>query len=57
MGNKPPVWAAKDGHGRVVEMLLRPNNVTPDKVGDNSQTPLHWATKDGNKAAVALPPP
>ena len=38
--NTPLVWAACNGHERVVEMLLKRGNVSPDRAGEDGQTPL-----------------
>jgi len=40
-GNRPLACVAKDGHEGVVKVILRQDNVTPDKPDDNRQTPLH----------------
>ena len=41
--NKPLAWAARNGHERVAEILLGQGNISPDKAGEDGQTPLWLA--------------
>jgi ankyrin repeat protein len=48
------LWAAKDGHGAVVKLLLAEDGVDPDSQDNIGQTPLGWATGNGHEAVVKL---
>ena len=47
--NTPLVWAARGGHERVVEMLLKRGDVSPGKHGRDGLTPLWWAAFNGQE--------
>jgi len=52
--NTPLVWAAFNGHERVVEILLRQGDVSPDKPGEDGQTPLWFAAWKGNEGVAKM---
>ena len=54
VGNTPLVWAAKNGHKGVVELLLGRDDISPDKPDNRGQTPLIWAAEGGHKGVVKL---
>jgi len=55
VGNTPLVWAARNGHGEVVEILLRQGSVNPDKPdGYYGQTPLCCAAENGHEGVVKV---
>jgi ankyrin repeat protein len=45
-------WAAKNGHGAVVELLLEKDGVDLDSKDKHGWTPLWWAIKRGHNAVV-----
>lgn len=47
-------WAAKNGHNRVVELLLKTGMVDIDSKSENGQTPLSWAAEYGRDDVVKL---
>jgi len=53
-GNTPLLWAAKNGHDRVVKQLLGREDVDPDKPGTTGGTPLSWAAENGHEGVVKL---
>ena len=54
VGNTPLMWAARNGHERVVEILLRQDNVIPDKPCKKGQTPLWNASRNGHEGVVRI---
>jgi len=52
--NTPLVWAALEGHERVVEMLLKRGDVGLDKPGRFGQTPLFGAAWNGHEGVVKV---
>ena len=54
VGNTPLMWAARNGHERVVEILLRQDNVIPDKPCKKGQTPLWNASRNGHEGIVKI---
>jgi len=52
--NTPLVWAARNGHGRVVEILLKRGDVIPDKPGNSGETPLWNAAVNGHAEVVKM---
>jgi len=54
VGNTPLVWAARNGHGGVVEILLGRGDIDPDKPDEYGQTPLFCAALDGHEEVVKI---
>ena len=52
--NAPLTWAACNGHERVVEILLRRGDVSPDKPGEGGKTPLWLAALNGHVEVVKI---
>ena len=52
VGNTPLIWAARNGHERVVEVLLGQGDIDPNRPSGNGGTPLWWAAYVGHEAAV-----
>lgn len=50
----PLSWAAGNGHGDVVTILLREEGVRPDKPDQLGRTPLLWAARNGHEGVVQL---
>src|SRR5262249_22558006 len=54
-GHTPLFWAARNGHGAVVKLLLETGKVDVDsKDGRFGLTPLSWAARNGHEAVVKL---
>ena len=53
-GNTPLAWAARNGHGGAVKVLLGRDNINPNKPDNNDQTPLHHAAKRGHEGVVKI---
>ena len=53
-GQSPLSWAARNGHGGVVKLLLEQKDVSPDKPDNYGQTPLSWAAWSGHDRVVKL---
>jgi len=53
-GEKPLVWAAKNGHERLVEQLLEGNVDLEIEDTQWTRTPLGWAAREGHKAVMEL---
>jgi len=54
VGNTPLVWAARNGHERVVQILLGRGDVKPDKPNRYGRTPLYCATSNGQEGVVKI---
>ena len=54
IGDTPLVWAARNGHQRVVEILLGREGIDPDKPGVFGQTPLSCAAWNGHESVVKI---
>ena len=52
--NTPLVWAARNGHERVVEILLKRGDIIPDKPGNSGQTPLWNAALGGHEGVMKM---
>jgi hypothetical protein len=50
----PLSWAAENGHGPIVTLLLDTGKVNVDSKGNDGQTPLSWAARNGKEAIVKL---
>jgi len=53
-GNTAISWAARKGHGAMVEMLLEREHVTPDTVDKAGRTALSWAAGNGYEDIVVM---
>lgn len=53
-GATPLLWAAKNGHGEVVELFLRQQGINPDSPDYYGQTPILHAAENGHQAVVNL---
>jgi len=53
-GHTPLVWAAWNGHEGVVRILLRRDDVNPEKPGHFGQSPLCHAARNGHKGVVKI---
>ncbi|KAJ6780196.1 hypothetical protein PWT90_04456 [Aphanocladium album] len=51
-GLTPLSWAARNGHDKVVKLLLGKANI--EAKDNRSQTPLSWAARNGHRAVVQL---
>ena len=51
-GNTPLSWAARNGHDRVVKLLLEREDVDPEKPNNRNITPLSWAADKGHEGVV-----
>ena len=54
LGNTPLVWAAHNGHERVVKILLGRDDVNPDKPDFRERTPLSCAAGRGHEGVVKI---
>jgi len=54
MGHTPLVWAIRNGHEKVVEILLRQDSVNPEKPSEYGRTPLWWAARNGQEGVVKV---
>jgi len=52
--NTPLVWAARNGHERVVEILLGQDDSSPDKRGKLDRTPLSFAAGNGHEGVLKM---
>ena len=50
----PLVWAARNGHEGVVEILLARDDVSPDKPNNSGQTPTSGAAFNGHEGVVKI---
>ncbi|KAI9772157.1 MAG: hypothetical protein M1839_002528, partial [Geoglossum umbratile] len=50
----PLLWAARNGHEAVVELLLAMRKVDVDSKNKYGQTPLSWAAESGHEAVAEL---
>ena len=53
-GSTPLAWAARNGHERVVKMLLRRGEINPDKPDNDGRTPLWGAALSGHREVVKI---
>ena len=53
-GNTALLWAARKGHGDVVNVLLEQEDLTPDTANKDGQTPLLWAAQYGHEGVVKM---
>jgi len=53
-GQTPLLWAARNGHGRTVELLLKLEDVSPDGPDNRGRSPLSWAARNGHGGVVKL---
>ncbi|KIJ43796.1 hypothetical protein M422DRAFT_252698, partial [Sphaerobolus stellatus SS14] len=53
-GLTPLYWAAKYGHGEVVELLLKTGVVDPNVKDEHGFTPLHWAASNSHREVSEL---
>jgi len=53
-GSTPLAWAARNGHGGVVKLLLELENVDPNRVDKYNRTPLGWGAVEGHDGVVKL---
>ena len=53
-GTTPLVWAARNGHEGVVNILLGREEVNPDKPDDGDWTPLTHAAESGHEGVVKI---
>ena len=54
MGHTPLVWATRNGHEKVVEILLGQDSVNPEKLNEYGRTPLWWAARNGHERVVKV---
>jgi len=54
VGNTPLVWAARNGHEGVAEILLGRDNINADEPGGDGQTPLCCSARTGHEGAVKI---
>jgi len=53
-GGTPLIWAACNGHEKVVEILLGRRDINPDKSDNVGQTPLCRAARNGHEEVVKM---
>ena len=53
-GSTPLSWAARNGHGGVVKLLLELENIDPYGPDEYDRTPLGWAAIVGHEGVVKL---
>jgi len=53
-GRSPLSWAARNGHGEVVKILLGREEVKPDKLDNDGATPLSYAAEYGHEEVVKI---
>jgi len=53
-GSTPLAWAARNGHGGVVKLLLGRENVDPNRTDKYDRTPLTWDADGGHEGVVRL---
>jgi len=53
-GRTPLIWAARNGHERVVKMLLEQEGVDPNRPGVYDRTPLGCAAFEGHEGVVKV---
>jgi len=53
-GSTPLIWAGRNGHEGVVEILLGRIEVNPDKPDKYGRTPLRWAAYNGHEGVVEM---
>ena len=53
-GNTAILWAARNGHGAIVQILLKLEGVRPNIADNGGQTPLSWAAKNRCEDVVKM---
>ena len=53
-GSTPLGWVARNGHVGAAKLLLRREDVDPNRADKHNRTPLGWAAFEGHEAVVKL---
>ena len=54
LGGGPLAWATRNGHEKVVKILLGREEISPDKPGSDGRTPLSFAAENGHEGVVKI---
>ena len=54
MGNTPLMWAARNGHESVMEILLGRDEINPNKQDFYGQTPLYFSAQNGHEGVLTM---